>query len=107
MFDASMAKAREKWRNFRAVAAVTGDAAKELLGRARAIPSEWVHANRNEYDSMLRLKATSRLVAVGCCESVHARADLPASSPPVFHPVCSAAARGRRPPFKFGAASAY
>ena len=76
-FDVSMAKEWENWRNFRAVTAVSGDDATELLKRAKPIPSRWVHTNKNEFDPKLPLKAKSRLVAVGCYESVYVQTDSP------------------------------
>ena len=106
-FDASMAKEWENWRNFRAVTVISGNDAAELLKKAKPIPSRWVHTNKNEFDPKLPLKAKSRLVAVGCYESVHVRTDSPTSSLLVFHLICSTAARKHWLLVKLDATSAY
>ena len=107
LFDASMTKEWDNWKNFKAVTVVTGKEAKELLEKAKPIPSRWVHTNKNEFDPKLPMQAKSRLVAVGCYESVHVRTDSPTSSLLVFHLICSTAARKHWPLTKLDATSAY
>ena len=76
LFDASMAKEWDNWKNFMAVTVVTGKEAKELLEKAKPIPSRWVHTNKNEFDPKLPMQAVSRLLelaAMSRCMSERTR----------------------------------